>query len=1254
MYEAVLAELSEELHRITGTACDLTAPPAPGLAAAHLFAHQAAATRVWATLGIRPDVVLCPAGGVVARWAYGGTDTVTALRLAVEQGDQPSGATGTDEPSAQTATVVDVLGETDPGAVAARLVAAGYVPVALRPVAPAVGLPAYPWEHKPYWRPRETRGPVVLGGTTVSWVLSADSAGGLRTHARQVVRAVRAGAAPDLRGVARTLAGRRAAGYRAVATGTDLDALVRGVEAVAAGREPAVPATGEAPVASVLVFPGQGWQWPGMGRELLARSPVFADTVAECAEVVRDLAGWSLPDVLRAETGMDRAEIVQPAMFAVMVGLARVWQSLGLEPAAVVGHSQGEIAAACVAGVLDLAVATRVVVERSAAIRELTGHGAMLSVAAGADHAAALLPHGWTVAAHNGPRSTVVCGPAAGADELIRAYELGGVRARRIPVDYASHSAEVERIRSVLAARLGAVPARPGRVPLLSTVTGAAIDGATMDAAYWYENLRRPVRFQPAIEALVRSGHTVFVECSAHPVLTPAIEETLDRLAGSSGAQVLPTLHRDDDVGTGLHTAAAAAWSAGVPVHWDAFLPETASAVLAGLDQPGSQEAAEAGRDDDPTDAVDRGLWRSVEQGDAGTIVASLGLDGDRAAVLAEALPALAGWRRRVREQVAVAGWRHQVRWSSAPLPDAAAAPGPWLVAVARGQLADPYVVACCDAVPGAQLLPVGATDTRDSLAGRLRREAEERAVAGVLSLLALDETPDPRRPGVPAGLLETAVLLQALEDAGLDVPLWAATRGAVAAAPGDTVTSPGQALVAGLVRTAGVEHPQRRAGLVDLPEALDQAAGDGLRGVLAAPMAEDQVAVRGTGLWVPRLAAAPPADMTRPLTWKPAGTMLITGGTGALGAHVARWLARRGAPHLLLLSRRGPDAPGAEALGEELAALGTRVTTIAGNVADPADLAAAIAGIPAEYPLTGVFHTAGVVDGSPVTQLSADQLEAVLEPKVAAVRALHEATSEHALSAFVLFSSVSGLVPHAGQGAYAAANAHLDAFAQWRRAAGLPALAVLWGTWAGAGMATSTAVARDANRGGLELMTAHLAVTALHQALDNEDTSVLIADVAWNRLAGLVSAGRPPSLLADLVDAAPAAVTAAGTGLAERLRGLPRNAQLEEVLTVVCAEAATVLGHAGARDVPPEAVFRDLGFDSVTGLELRNRLGPATGVRIPATAVFDHPTPAALAGHLLELLAPAPPEANGAAEPDRLDSIDVADLVRSAQRLAS
>ncbi|MEK9524688.1 SDR family NAD(P)-dependent oxidoreductase [Streptomyces venezuelae] len=418
----------------------------------------------------------------------------------------------------------------------------------------------------------------------LAWVLSGRGDKALRAQADRL-RAFLA-AHPELGAaeIARSLAHHRTVfGHRAVLVGADRDELLAAVDAVAdAGvhRGAVAGSSHDAVRRAVFVFPGQGSQWAGMAAELLDTAPVFARVVEDCERALSPYRDWSLTDVLRGRPGapaLDRDDVVQPALWAVMVALAALWRAAGVEPAAVVGHSQGEIAAATVSGALTLDDAARLIAVRSAALGALAGRGGgMLTVSLPADQVREdLISYpGLSVAAVNSPGMTVVAGDGAALDALAARYGED-VRTRRVPVAYASHSPHVDAVRDTLPAELAGIAPRAGSVPLHSTVTGTVLDGSELDVDYWYRNLREPVRFEPAVRALLDAGHELFIEMSPHPVLALAVQQTAE--AADQPVAALGTLRRDEGGRQRLLLAFGEAFCHGADVDWSAVLPAGAA-----------------------------------------------------------------------------------------------------------------------------------------------------------------------------------------------------------------------------------------------------------------------------------------------------------------------------------------------------------------------------------------------------------------------------------------------------------------------------------------------------------------------------------------------------------------------------------------------------------------------------------------------------------------------------------------------------
>jgi polyketide synthase 12 len=425
--------------------------------------------------------------------------------------------------------------------------------------------------------PPEQPEPVRVDGA-VPWVVSARSREALRGQAAALAAHVAGSQAPPADVGWSLVTSRSAFEHRAVVVGEGRAELLAGLRALAQADvhpgvvEDVVGGDGPGPV---LVFPGQGSQWAGMGAGLLESSPVFAARVADCERALAPHVDWSLTEVLRGDGAeLDRVDVVQPVLWATMVSLAAVWAAHGVIPAAVVGHSQGEIAAACVAGALSLEDGAKIAALRSQALRQLAGGGAMASLSIGREQAEQLLGEQGTdvvVAAVNGPSSTVVSGPPDQVAAIVAKAEADGLRARTIDVDYASHGPQIDQITDELHDVLAGIRPAAAQVAFYSTVTAARIDTSELDTGYWVTNLRRPVRFADAVEALLDDGHRLFIEASPHPVLTIGMQETFEQTGIDAAA--VPTLRRDHGGRTQLAHALAQAFTTGTSIDWRSWFP---------------------------------------------------------------------------------------------------------------------------------------------------------------------------------------------------------------------------------------------------------------------------------------------------------------------------------------------------------------------------------------------------------------------------------------------------------------------------------------------------------------------------------------------------------------------------------------------------------------------------------------------------------------------------------------------------------
>ncbi len=969
--------------------------------------------------------------------------------------------------------------------------------------------------------------------SVVAWMLSARTPAALRAQAARLLAFAESRDDVPVADVGHALATTRSAfDHRAAVVGSDRDSLIGGLRVLLADGVATGLLQGQADRAgkTAVLFPGQGAQRLGMGRELYAQFPVFASAF----DAVLAQADISLREVLWGddESVLERTEFAQVGLFAVEVALFRLLESWGVRPDFLIGHSVGELAAAHVAGVWSLGDAVRVVTARGRLMQGLAWGGAMVAVEASEAEVVASLVAGVEIAAVNGPRSVVVSGEEEAVDAFAARMAESGSRVKRLAVSHAFHSQRMEPMLAEFEQVLTGVSYSDPTMPVVSNLTGS-VDADLTSPKYWVRQVREPVRFGAGLSFLVEQSVSRFVEAGPGPVLSSLV----------TVGTAIPMLRRDRPEPGSVLTALAQLHIDGAPIDWHAVYPG-------------------ARRVDLPTYAFQhQRYW----------------LDRPESA----------------RPAASAADWRYRVDWTEAEIPETGQVSGTWLLVrpgdgSSHDGLREPIAAALT--AQGAQVL---SFDPGADRAGGMDE------VAGILIIAG------------PDVVARTVEVLAATNQA----PIWLITSGAVAAAEGDPI-APTQALAWGLAGALALEQPQRWGGIVDLGSPADAAR---LGSVLAATETERQFAIRDGGVRTRHLVRARPATPAE-WTWQLPGTILITGGTGGVGADLARRLARAGARNLLLVSRSGPDAPGADALHAELTELGAAVTIAAADVADLERMRELLT----DVDLGAVLHAAGALADGMLGTLTADQIDRVLRPKVAGARVLHELTRDRELSSFVLFSSMAATVGAAGQGPYAAANAYLDALACQRRALGLPGLSIAWSALAGDGMSGGDTGSRLRAR-GLPPLPRDLAFGVLEQALADDEQFLLVADVDWPEFVERFQAGRPAPVLQalpelrDLGDAS--ATQAPGAALLAQLTGRTGEQQRQIVLELVNAHVAAVLGYESGVAVQPGRSFGELGFDSLASVELRNRLSAATGTNLPVTVLFDQPTATALAEFVTALL---------------------------------
>jgi acyl transferase domain-containing protein len=942
--------------------------------------------------------------------------------------------------------------------------------------------------------------------------------------------------------------------------------------------------------APAFVFSGQGSQWVGMGRALMGWAPAFTTSIDQCDAIVRTLGGWSIRDVLASDSteALERVDIVQPTLACVQIALAAQLRAWGVEPGAVVGHSMGEVAAAHVAGALSLEDALRVIVARSQLLREIAGAGAMALVDLDAAEAAeriAATGNSISIAAINGPRSTVISGDPERIDALLEQLEDEDIFCRRVKVDVASHSAQTDPLLPRLAAELAVIAPRRPAVPFHSTARPDAPTDLRLDAAYWVDNLRRPVQLHSAVNAMIGADIDTFVEVAPHPVLLTALAD----IAAGSDRSVRTTagLRRDEPERRRLLELLARLHVAGVPVNW--------AKVVGGARKPLRLPAYPWQRER---------FWPEQWEDWSGEPSAA-----GRAAVL----PAESG------------SWLYRLDWIESPSSSPARADGgEWLVLSPP----TPLAAAVRESLAERGLLAAVVPPDPDRLEALLRGDHEVRG----LVLLAADAQPRGSASAATATLLRVARAL--LRDgAGPQPQLLVVTRGSQAV-PGGAPTAAGvfAAPLWGFARVLRDEQPELAVRLLDLdPAAPTDAAAVAVADAALDATDDAATAVRGGRRFVPRLERQSAPEMPANGAWPTQGATLITGGLGDLGLAVARELVDRGVRRLVLTSRTGVpprtdwrSADPASTAGRriaavrELEALGASVQCPAFDVSNAQSLAAFLTRYEDEaWPeIVAVVHVAGGIDSHLVRSMSEASLDRVFRAKADGAWALHAAFPQ--VQRFVLFSSTSVLIPQAGEANYAAANGFLDALAAFRQAAGQAAQVINWGVWRGSGVIANAEGARyvdEVRRQGIDAMDPTAAARVFSVVAAAGLGQVMVAPIDWERLKQTRGAAHLGPTFERILagDAAGGAVTGAARAQLERMPRSEWRGAIDGTLREIIAK---VLGLQPAT-VRANATLGSQGLDSLMALELRNHLEGAFDLKVSATLAWNYPTLEKLTTHL-------------------------------------
>ena len=1018
----------------------------------------------------------------------------------------------------------------------------------------------------------------------VPFVLSGNSDSALRAQAEKLRLHIESGVGKDnrLSDVAYSLATSRTHFHRRlVVTAGGKEQLLEKLASVSSGSGKLLNLNEVGKASLGMLFPGQGSQHLGMGKDLYAVFPLFRDALDEIAARLTELES-PLLDIMWAESGsasaslLNRADFAQPALFALEVSLWRLWQSWGVKPDFLLGHSVGELAVAHVAGILALPDACRPVMMRGRLMQALPCNGKMASLeGSSAEVTTAIRELSQSakveIAGYNTPSQTVISGDVEAVNAVIDHIAGLGRKTKVLDTSHAFHSYHMNDMLDDFKAAAQAVRFNPQKIPIISSMTGRlAKTGELGRAEYWVQQARNAVRFSDAFQMLAERGANVFLELGPSPMLCGLGAACLADASKMSTALWLPSLKPNMDGTSIIQNSIGELHERHVSVDWAAYF------------KPFGCQKVKL-----PTYAFQREKSQPANKASCSAGI-SQGTDVDEAVQVVEKMMFEMNWRR-------VDIGKIQPRGSWGLL-----CPSEEAVWTREAQKALSNT--------GIQLVRVMKLQEAEQLDGLISLWDSEDDVVQMAHNFT----------GKALAQLQEAIRTE------FAVPVVWVTRHAVGTGAGDRPVQIGAGPLWGLLRSARSEHPELCLRLIDVDEETDLAT------ISLALMLDDQteIAVRKEQLLMPHMQRAglvisSPGGL--PLL-RADGAVLITGGLGHLGGRIARRLVTsHGICDLVLTSRRGMESPGAKKFVAELAKRGAKATVVSGDIADFDSLRSIMQIFTADRPLRGVIHAAGVVDPGILSSLTPQKCATTFAPKVDGLWNLHRLTKEMDLDLFMMFSSISGIMGLPGLANYAAANSFIDALAYLRQAQGLPATSVAYGTWAGDGMAATLVSTTRAHLSqlGLGFLAPEVGLELFEQAVHSGRALTVAAVLDLQRLkAYYEEQGGVPSLLRSML--CQTKVTKPGNQ-ALNLRDVLADAAPEQhssiVLRMVQETIARALGYNRMDDVDASRPLQELGFDSLTAVLIRNHLATLTAMTLPPNIALLHPDLKSLSKFLLSQL---------------------------------
>ncbi|MFN6568072.1 type I polyketide synthase [Dendronalium sp. ChiSLP03b] len=1030
--------------------------------------------------------------------------------------------------------------------------------------------------------------------------------------------------------------------------------LCQQLSAFAAGEHTSHLVTGQVskrkPPKIAFLFTGQGSQYLGMGRQLYETQPTFRQALDQCAEILHPYLQQPLLEVLYPQeeqsSPLDETAYTQPALFALEYALFRLWESWGIKPEAVMGHSVGEYAAACVAGVFSLEDGLKLIAERARLMQALPQDGEMLVVFADEATVAKIIQpysQNLAIAAINGPKNIVISGATQAVEAVSKILKVQAIASKKLRVSHAFHSPLMEPMLKFFEQVAKEITYSSPQITLISNVTGQPIADEIANPEYWCRHIRQSVNFAASMEALYQKGFKVFLEIGPQPILLG-----MGRYCLPEGVSAwLPSLRSGCEDWQQLLESLGTLYVSGVAVDWTGFDRDYLRQQMALPTYPFQRqrywmENSENGHLTQQN--VQTTIVNLLHQGDsqklAQYVKTATELSAQEIELLPKLLEVLVKQHQRQLSTASIKDWLYEIKWQPKPrklteigLQES----GSWLILADIGGVGQALAHLLQERGQSSFLVYAGDTyqvkepgtwslnPSNPSHFERLLQEIAETRhlpLRGVVHLWSLDTgliaelTTSSLEKIQILGCGSTLNLIQAIAARSWHLPrLWLVTREAV---PGfSSSLGVAQASLWGLGKVIALEHPEFWGGLVDLAADNPADAAVNLLTEIFDSQGENQIAFRQKQRYVARLGTSQlPEAQTVSLQYD--CTYLITGGLGALGLKVAQWMVEHGARNLLLTGRTGASSQIQEAIAC-LEHLGAKIIVARADVANYDDMARMFEQIQtAMPPLRGIIHTAGVLDDGILLQQDWNRFVKVMSPKVNGAWNLHVLSEEIPLDFFICFSSAASLLGSPGQGNYAAANAFMDALAHYRQNLGLPGLSINWGPWENTGMAASLDN-RDRARlaaQGMESIPLEQGMQILGNLLTPNAAQVGVLPINWSKFLEKFPTAVPSFLESFKVGSEQPATQQ--PAFLQQLKAAPASDRRNLLITHICTEVARLLGLDSPEQVDIQQGLLDLGIDSLMAVELRKFLQSSLGYSIPATLAFDYPTIAALGDYLV------------------------------------